>query len=134
MSVEFYPPPHSRHIFERPQYSITLCVFYLVFLGMSLGRSVTPPPLPPERAFQLTLCVDKRRNVCGLETCIAKSIFSSFLQYCWPRSVSSLFHGLYHCCPSSTHCCCCVVSTQELFINIIRMTVLLTTLHFMRRV
>jgi len=75
---------------------------------------------PSERALELTLCVDKRRNVCGFDTCIAKSIFSSFLQYCWPRSVRSLFHGLDHCCPTPTHCCCCVVSIHELVININR--------------
>jgi len=62
MSVEFYPPPHSRHIFERPQYSITLCVFYLVFLGMSLGRSVTPPPPPPPQRGIITHPVSSKKR------------------------------------------------------------------------
>jgi hypothetical protein len=100
----------QAHIWETPVFSYTVCVLF----SLSWYVIGTVCHSPSERALQLTLCVNKRRNVCGFDTCIAKSIFSSFLQYSWPRSVRSLFH----CCPASTPCCCCVVSIHELVINI----------------
>jgi hypothetical protein len=85
---------------------------------MSWGQSVAPPP---KGHFKQPCNVWTKEGMCAVfDTCIAKSIFSSFLQYCWPRPVRSLFHGLDHCCPTSTHSCCCIVYIHELVVNIKR--------------
>jgi hypothetical protein len=109
----FIPATFQAHIWETPVFNYAVCILFSLpwyDIGTFCHSHF-------QWALQLTLCVDKRRNVCGFDTWFGKSIFSSFLQNCWPCLVRSLIHGLYHSCTASTRCCCCVVSIHELVIN-----------------